>query len=501
MIQSVLVLGGGSAGFLAAATLKHRLPALQVTVLRSPDIGIIGVGEATTLAVPRHLHNYLAIDHAEFHRLAEPTWKVGIRFLWGPRPFFDYGFGLQMDTRYAPLPKATGYFCEDVAWDHIGFPSALMSENKVFLRQPSGLPLMNGDVAYHIENEKFVGFLETFSRRLGVEVREDTMVEVFQDDTGITGLKLKSGQTASADLFIDCSGFASVLLGRTLGEGFISFKPSLYCDRAVIGGWDRAEEPIKPYTTAETMNGGWCWQIDHEHRINRGYVYSSSFLSDDDAETEFRAKNPKISDTRIVKYVSGRYHRSWVKNVVAIGNSSGFVEPLESTGLGAICGASEALAETLADSERSPTPTMQGQFNKRHGLSWDSIRRFLSIHYRFNTRLDTPFWQECREHADLAGAEEIVDYYRENGPSLIWRHTLVEPGFQFPMEGWISLLVGQKVPFERRHKPTADELHLWEKLQQHFRQESRRGFSTVEMLKLIRSPYWNWPTQIYPKGP
>jgi tryptophan 7-halogenase len=259
MINSVLVLGGGSAGFLAAATLKHRLPDLQVTVLRSPDIGIIGVGEATTLAVPRHLHNYLNIDHAEFHRLAEPTWKVGIRFLWGPRPFFDYGFGLQMDTRYAPLPKATGYYCEDIPFDNIGFPSALMSQNKVFLRQQSGLPLMNGDVAYHIENEKFVGFLETFSHRLGVQVQEDTMLEVIQDESGVRELKLKSGQTATADLFIDCSGFASVLLGRTLGEGFVSFTSSLYCDRAVIGGWDRAEEPIKPYTTAETMNAGWCW--------------------------------------------------------------------------------------------------------------------------------------------------------------------------------------------------------------------------------------------------
>jgi len=501
MINSVLVLGGGSAGFLAAATLKYRLPEMQVTVLRSADIGIIGVGEATTLAVPRHLHNYLAIDHAEFHRLADPTWKVGIRFLWGPRPFFDYGFGLQMDTRYAPLPKATGYYCEDAPLDYIGVPSGLMSHNHVFLRHMSGLPLMNGDVAYHIENEKFVGFLETFSRKLGVQVQEDTVVEVLQAESGVTGLKLASGPTATADLFIDCSGFASVLLSRTLREDFISFKSSLYCDRAVIGGWDRDTEPIKPYTTAETMNAGWCWQIDHEHRINRGYVYSSSFVSDSDAEAEFRASNPKVSDTRIVKFVTGRYNNSWVKNVVAVGNSSGFVEPLESTGLGAICGASEALAETLADSEQLPTPTMRGQFNKRHALSWDAIRRFLSIHYKFNTRLDTPFWRECREKTDLAGAEEFVDYYQENGPSLIWRHTLVEPGFQFPMEGWISLLVGQKVPFQRRHSPTAAELQVWENVQQHVRNETRRGFSIGEMLKLIRSPYWTWPTQVYPRGP
>jgi len=497
MVNNVLVLGGGSAGFLAALTLKLRLPNLPVAVLRSPDIGIIGVGEATTLAVPRHLHGYLGIDLADFHRHAEPIWKVGIRFLWGPRPFFDYGFGLQVDTRYDPLPKATGYYCDEAAFDYIGIPSGLMSHNKVFLRQASGLPLMNGNVAYHIENEKFVGFLESCARRIGVTVQDDTVAEVLQDETGITGLKLTSGATATADLFIDCSGFASVLLARTLQEPFVSFKSSLYCDRAVVGGWDRGEEPIKPYTTAETMNAGWCWQIDHERRINRGYVYASSFISDSAAEEEFRVKNPKVSATRIVKFVTGRYQRGWVKNVVAIGNSAGFVEPLESTGLGAICGAAQALAETLLDSDRSPTPTMQAQYNKRHALSWDSIRRFLAIHYKFNSRLNTTFWQECRAHGDLAGAEEIVDYYRENGPSLIWRHTLLEPGYQFPMEGWLSMLVGQKVPYQRKHTPSPLEREQWQQVQQAIRTETRRGFSTEEALQAIRSPYWIWPAQLY----
>ena len=210
-----------------------------------------------------------------------------------------------------------------------------MTHNQVFPRRPDGLPHITRDPAYHIENEHFVTFLEQYATKLGIQIMDDTVVEVKQNERGIAGLLLASGQTVAADLYVDSSGFRSVLLGKALGEPFRSFKASLFCERAVVGGWQRSEEPIKPYTTAETMNAGWCWQIEHEHRINRGYVYSPDFISDDEAEQEFRAKNPKVGSTRIVKFVSGRYERAWVKNVVAIGNAGGFVEPLESTSLGA----------------------------------------------------------------------------------------------------------------------------------------------------------------------
>ncbi len=152
-------------------------------------------------------------------------------------------------------------------------------------------------------------------------------------------LRLESGRRETADLYLDASGFASVLLGKALGEPFVSYDKTLFCDRAVVGGWDRKDPEdmvIKPYTTCETMNCGWCWQIEHENRINRGYVYSSGFISDEEAEKEFRMKNPKVGPTRIVRFVSGRYRNVWVKNVVAVGNAGGFVEPLEATALGAM---------------------------------------------------------------------------------------------------------------------------------------------------------------------
>ncbi len=293
-VKSLLVLGGGSAGFLAAITAKFRLPELPVTVLRSKDIGIIGVGEGTTLTLPQHLHDYMKLDIKDFYRVADPQWKLGIRFLWGKRPYFDYAFSHQLDTKYNLLSRMTGYYCNG-DWTYVGIPSGLMSHNRIMVRDPLGRPVVTNDLAYHIENEKFVTWLEAHARQLGVAIQDDTVEEVLQDEHGVTGLRLASGQTATADLFVDCSGFFSVLLGKALNEPFISYKSSLFNDRAVVGGWTRTDEPIKPYTTAETMNAGWCWQIEHETRINRGYVYSSDFISDEEADAEFRAKTRRLT--------------------------------------------------------------------------------------------------------------------------------------------------------------------------------------------------------------
>ena len=257
------------------------------------------------------------------------------------------------------------------------------------------------------------------ARRRRSWIRDETVQEAPLDDQGVAGLRLASGELLTADLYIDCSGFRSALLARALAEPYISFESTLFCDRAVAGGWDRTDEPIKPYTTAETMDCGWCWQIEHEDRVHRGYVYASDFISDDDAEREFRAKNPRVRATRIVKFPSGRYRNSWVKNVVAVGNASGFVEPLESTSLMVIGYECRLLASLLADCDRDPGPASVDVYNYEVGRTWDTIRQFLAIHYRFNSRLDTPFWRACRADVDLAGARPLVEYYQENGPSLL----------------------------------------------------------------------------------
>jgi tryptophan halogenase len=497
MIQRVLVLGGGSAGFLAAISLKMKLPDLQVTVVRSKDMGVIGVGEATTFAFPNYLHGRLKIEPGEFHRGAQPTWKLGIRFLnWGPRPHFDYTFRPQMTSRWENLPRLNGYYChDDVEYADV-FPS-LMSHDKAFLRNQYGGPLIGTDVAYHIENRTFVEYLEGYAARVGVVAQDDVVSEVKQDEAGVAGLVLKSGRTETADLYVDCSGFASLLLKRALGEPFVSFQPTLFCDRAVWGGWERTDEPIRPYTTAEAMSAGWCWRIDHEFLINRGYVYSSAFISDDEAEREFRQKNPKVQTTRPVKFVTGRHERAWVKNVVGIGNAAGFVEPLESTSLGVICDQSDTLVNSLLECGRALTPTLVGQYNKRFRMKWDNIRSFLGVHYKFNTHFDTPFWRECRAKCDLGPAAEVVEYYRENGPGTCHAQTLLDRLSQFGLEGYWALLIGQKVPYEPLYRPSPQERETWRQIQQAFRAKAQAGVGVKEALTLVRSPDFHWPPTLY----
>jgi tryptophan halogenase len=498
MIEHVLVLGGGSAGFLAALSLKIRIPDLQVSVVRSSALGVIGVGEATTFAFPNYLHGRLKLDPGEFHRQAQPTWKLGIRFLnWGPRRHFDYTFHSQVTSRWQNLSKPNGYYCyDDFEYGDI-FP-ALMSHDKAFARNQYGGPHIGTDVAYHIENRTFVAYLEALAAHRGIVIHDDLVSEVKQDDAGVAGLVLQSGRTATADLYVDCSGFASLLLSRTLHEPFRSYAATLFNDRAVWGGWERTDEPIRPYTTAEAMDAGWCWRIDHEFLIHRGYVYSSAFISDDEAAREFRAKNPKVETTRPIKFVSGRYERSWVKNVIGIGNASGFVEPLESTSLGVVCDECDSLSNSLLECDRQPTPTVVRQYNKRFGMKWDHIRDFLSVHFKFNTGMDTPFWRECRAKVDLAEAAGIVEYFRENGPGTYHHLTLLDPLSQFGLDGYWTLLIGQKVPYNRPYVPSPEERQLWRQIQQSFRAKGEAGVSVKEALGWVRSPDFQWPPNFYP---
>jgi tryptophan halogenase len=495
MINHVLVLGGGSAGFLVAITLKHRLPELRVTVLRSKEIAIIGVGESTTIPLVNHLHDYLRMDLTEFYRLAQPTHKLAIRFLWGPRPYFDYGLNLQLDLRYKGFAKVIGYYSGDTL--DFGRLSALMTRNKVFLRLPDGRPNYNRDPAYHLQNTYFVAFLEQYAQRQGVEILDDTVLDVRQNGAGIAGLVLASGTTMTADLYVDCSGFRSLLLGKTLGEPFVSFKSSLFCDRAVIGPWQRTDEPIQPYTTAETMDAGWCWRIEHVDRVDRGYVYSSDFISDDEAEREFREKNPRATSTRIVKFVSGRHERAWVKNVVGIGNASSFVEPLESTALAVICVDAFALAESLADSDRVVRPTQVKLYNERGALTVDLVRRFLAVHYKFNTRLQTPFWRACVADVDLFGAEEYVEFYKENGPSTLWRRMILDGRDPFGFEGYLSMMIGMNIPYRRTYTVPEHEQRAWSALYHRWQAEADQALSVEETLRWVRSPGWSWPAGLF----
>ncbi|MEO8354050.1 MAG: tryptophan 7-halogenase, partial [Chthoniobacteraceae bacterium] len=279
----------------------------------------------------------------------------------------------------------------------------------------------------------------------------------------------------------------SELLGRALAEPFDSYADSLICDRAIIGGWPRSSEPIKPYTTAETMNAGWCWQIEHEHWINRGYVFSSRHLSDEEAAAEFLGQNPLIKDEpRIVRFRTGRYRRAWVQNVVAIGNACGFVEPLEATALTAITEQCRTLAQCLHESFLEPAPGMRDLHNQFVADNWDEIRDFIALHYKFNSRLETPFWRVCREEIKLHTVQPLVDFYQENGPTAFHSKVLLRPLSSFGMEGYLAMLVGQKVPHAKPYTPPADELAVWNRICAENAARARGGLTVQEGLEVVR---------------
>ena len=480
---------------MAALALKLKLPHLSVRVIHSSDLGIIGVGEGSTVVLTRFLHDYLRLHPAKFFEMAQPTWKLGLKFIWGPRDSFHYTFGPGPASYAQGASRPVGYFC-DADMAHQDLHSVLMGQDKVFQRSPRGGPVVQMNVAYHFENEKFVRFLHDAARAAGVEVRDDKVVEVIRGEGGVRSLRLASGQEAEADFFVDASGFVSALLGKALGEPFVSYASSLFNDRAVVGGWDRAPgETIKPYTTCETMDAGWCWQIEHERRVNRGYVYCSAFIPDDEAEREFRAVCPRVGPTRIVKFVSGRYERNWVKNVVAIGNASGFVEPLEATALGVIAMQCRLLADCLQESRCRPNDPMRHCVNDFHRRNWDSVRRFLAVHYRFNARRDTPYWAHCRNETDLAGAGDVVEFYRWNGPSLLAQDILLDKFDQFGLSGYYAMLVGQRVPHQAPYEPSDAERAAWAQRSARMDEVARNAVPVAEALAAVRGPGWKWEAQ------
>ena len=479
---------------MAALALRRRAPEFKVTVVRSPDLGVIGVGEGTTAAFPRFLFGLLGLKPKDFYDQAQPTWKLGLRFLWGPRPEFFYTFETETAGHAPELPMENGFYAKGHEEQPLmGRISALMKAQKALPRQENGAPDLRLSHAFHIENRVFVSWLEQAARENGAEFIDGLVEGAEPGPRGIGALRLDGDRVVRGDFFVDASGFRSELAGKALGEPWESYTDSLFCDRAVIGGWDRTDETVLPYTTCETMEAGWCWRIDHEPFINRGYVFSSAFLSDDGARAELMAKNPKIGgEPRVVKFRSGRLRNLWTGNVVAVGNSGGFVEPLEATSLQTIGTMSANLADTLRGCGGLPTPSLVKLFNQHHTAMWDDIRDFLAVHYRFNTRTDSRFWRHCQSESALRGAEGIVEYYRENGPSLNGANHALSRDNAFGLEGYYALLVGQAVPHRRPHVPSDRERAYWEKRTADLAAMAAASCGVREGLALLRDPRLRW---------
>ncbi|MGW1194266.1 tryptophan 7-halogenase [Streptomyces sp. NPDC002536] len=435
MKRDITVIGGGTAGLIAGITLIRTCPDVNVTVIRSTAMGTIMVGEGTFADTPNYLHGVLGIPKEDFYREVNPVWKLGVRFLWGPRPYFDYPFNEQFDNQILPTAqKPWGYYHLD---DHTG--------PMVAGAAPGGAPARS--VGYHIENQPFVAYLERHFAGLGGQLVDAKVVTADIGERGVESVLLESGERHTADFFVDASGFRAELINQGLGEPFVSMRDHLFCDRAVVGGWARNGEPVRPYTTMDTMDAGWCWRIDHEHTINRGYVFSSAYLSDDQAAEELVRKNPKIdpSAVRVVPFAARRIRRPWVKNVAAIGNACGFVEPLEATNIQVICMHAQRLAKALAAGGLTDAKLAE-EYNRSVNTQWEDIRDFLALHYKFNTRLQTPFWEMAVRDTPLGGLEEYVAQYQEHGPALLTGPD-GKPSSMFGYDGHLAVLLGLRAPW------------------------------------------------------
>ncbi len=435
-IRSVGVLGGGTAGYFAALAIKRRFPSVEVTVIESPNIPIIGVGEATTTLMPPFLFGQLGIDPVELHERVRPTFKLGIRFDWGPAetPGFSYPFG-------PSEPLAAQVHDGSL---HTQSLNALLieGERSPLSRSADGevrslLPELK--FAYHLHNERFVAFLADRARSVGIhhleaEV-EDTRLDAHR--RWIDALSTRDQRELRFDLYVDASGFRSVLVGKALGSPFRSFGTSLLCDSAIVGTIP-STGVVSPYTFAETMDAGWCWKIPVEEADHRGYVYSSAFLTEAQAEAEFRAKNPGVRDVWSLRFRSGRREDFWVGNAVAIGNAYGFVEPLESTALHMVIVEIEWMLAAMGQSE----PADRRAMNDAVGAHWDYLRWFLAAHYKWNRRLATPFWRACEHDVDVSGLWPAIEAFRRAGFGGAVPPGLLVDDPAFGTNGLMTLLLG-----------------------------------------------------------
>lgn len=411
--KKIGIIGGGTAGYLTAIALKTKFPNLDIYIIESEKIPIIGVGEATTPDLSEFLFEYLKFDKLDFYKKVEPTWKLGIKFFWGKSG--DYTFNY-------PFGK------HDIISAYLNGNIDNGSLNSILMSQDSSFVLKKGDKEYnsltnpkridyalHLDNQKFVSYLKNKSKELGVIRIESTIKKIVLNDSKdrIDSLYNDRNEKLKYDLYIDCSGFKSILINK-LDSNYVSYGDDLVTDSAITFNVPNNGK-INPYTYAESMNNGWCWNIPLRDSNHKGYVYSSKFCSKNKAIEELQIKYPNFKDYKLIKFKSGR-HNSFIKgNVVAIGNSYGFVEPLESTGIHMTIQHIQTLTENFEDLNKKDN-ILKEYLNKDMRDRWDYLKWFLSLHYKYNYKYNTPFWKYCRENIDVSKFQHIIDLYKSHGP-------------------------------------------------------------------------------------
>lgn len=403
-IKKIVILGGGTSGWMAAAMLSmHLKPELcQIELIESDDIGTIGVGESTIPPMLRLIQS-LGIDEQEFIRETQACFKLGIKFVdWREKNhsyFHPYGvIGKRIGTQdfYQCWLKAK--LAGDTSDLQDFSPCAVMAANERFFlpSQAANTPIGGAGYAVHLDAKLVAAYLRRFAEARGVQRSEGTAMNVLRKDNGfIDTLVLADGRHIRGDFFIDCSGFKALLIEQSLQSGFEDWSPYLPCDRAIVVKTEAAGSRV-PYTTATARKAGWSWRIPLRNSTGHGYVYSSKFCSDADAKTTlFRHLDaPRINDPRVIQFATGRRKSIWKANCLALGLSAGFVEPLESTAIHLIARGMDLFLRYFPDADCDPT--LISEYNRRMAADYEEVRDFIVLHYCTTQRNDSEFWRWCK---------------------------------------------------------------------------------------------------------
>jgi len=456
----VLIVGGGTSGWMTAAALARVLPPgiVRIRLIESEEIGTVGVGEATVPHI-RYFNAKLGLDEADFMARTRATFKLGIEFRnWGRRgdayihPFGVFGediAGVPFHHHWVRARQAeqTGPV-ED-------YSVPILAARRGRFAHPAedlSSPLSTYSYAYQFDAGRYAAYLRAWSEARGVQRTEGRIEDVkLNGETGfVESVKLAGGERVEADLFIDCSGFRGLLIEQALQAGFDDWSHWLPCDRAWAAPC-AADGPLTPYTRATAHDAGWFWRIPLQHRVGNGHVFSSAHCGDEEALDALvgQLESPPSMEPKLLKFRAGKRRKQWSRNVVAIGLSSGFLEPLESTSIHLIQLAAGYLIDLFPD--RDFDPMNEIEFNRIMALEYERIRDFLILHYHATERTDTPFWNDCRTMQVPDSLAYRIELFRERGLVPPYREGM------FLDASWLAVYLGQRV-IPRQYDPSSDRV-------------------------------------------
>jgi tryptophan halogenase len=458
-IQSVAIIGGGTAGWMCAAAISKSFGnKIDIVLIESEEIGTIGVGEAT---VP-HLSAFnalLGIDEAEFVRRTTGSFKLGIQFNnWGRiGDSYIHGFGtIGRDLGLLPFHQywlkahATGK-ANDIGAYSLNTVAAPLGK---FITPPDDAPpnspLAEIAYAYHFDAGRYARFLRERAEAQGARRIEGKVVKVDQNaESGfVESVTLESGETIGADLFLDCSGFRALLIGGTLGVEFEDWTHWLPCDRALVAPCEKVGPPT-PYTRSTAHKTGWQFRIPLQHRTGNGHIYSSQFSSDDEAADILLSTldGPALGDPKMLRFTTGKRRRLWDKNVIAIGLAGGFLEPLESTAIYLIQAGINRLMQLFPHADCDPA--LQRVYNEQSQFEYERIRDFIILHYHATERNDSEFWNYVRTMSVPEALKTKMELFAADGQFFREGTEL------FGLTSWVQVMLGQGI-IPRTYHPAVD---------------------------------------------